>query len=153
MLLLWNPFLEFCLSTPAFSSIILFHMFIQAFNTLEIPEHCFGTLDTLKKVICLSISSALFLLCCKFHMNMNIQNSWLLWLSTYCWQFSTGNHSDFHAKWSANPRVTSILPTASISLCSISVAPLFFEVSISIFCMLIKPCQSLHTFCFWIIAV
>ena len=44
---------------PAFSSIVLLHMFIQAFDTLKIPEHCFGfkfgNLDTLKKVICLSI--------------------------------------------------------------------------------------------------
>ena len=44
-------------------------------------------------------------------MNLNIQNSWSHWLSTYCWQFSTGNHM----KWSTNPRVTSSLPTASIS--------------------------------------
>ena len=37
------------------------------------------------------------------------------WLSTYCWQFSTCNH--FLVKWSTDPRVISILPTASISLC------------------------------------
>ena len=41
-----------CLSTPAFSSIILFHMFVQAFDELKIPKHRFGIL---KKVICLSI--------------------------------------------------------------------------------------------------
>ena len=38
-------------------------------------------------------------------------------LSTYRWQFSTANH--FHVKWSTNPRVTSILPKASISLCAL----------------------------------
>ena len=60
---------------------------------------------------------ALFLLLCHFHMNLNIQNSWPYWSSTYRWKFSTGNH--FHVKWSTNPRVTSILPTASISLCAL----------------------------------
>ena len=45
------------LSAPSFSSIILFHMFVQAFDTLKIPHH-FGTRDTLKKVVCLSISRA-----------------------------------------------------------------------------------------------
>ena len=99
---------------PLFSSIILFHMFVQAFDTLKIPEHRFGTRDTLKKVICLGISRALFLLLRLFHMNLNIQNSWPHWLSTYCWQFSTSNH--FHVKWLTNPGVTLILPTASISL-------------------------------------
>ena len=49
-----NPFLpvEFCLSTlgPAFSFIMLFQIFIQAFDTLKITEHRFGTRDTLKQV-------------------------------------------------------------------------------------------------------
>ena len=54
MLILSNPFLEFCLSTPAFSSIILIHMFVQAFDTLKTPEHRFRTRDTLNKLICLS---------------------------------------------------------------------------------------------------
>ena len=48
-------------------------------------------------------------------------NSWPHWLSTYCWQFLTCNH--LHVKRSTNPRVTSILPTAIISL----IARLFFE--------------------------
>ena len=52
-----NPFLEFCFSTPTFSSIILFHKFVQTFDNLKIPaRHCFGTRNTLNKVICLSIS-------------------------------------------------------------------------------------------------
>ena len=60
-----------------------------------------------------------FSLLCHFHMNLNIQNSWPNWPNwTYHWQFSTGNH--FHVKWSTNPRPTSILPTASISLCAFS---------------------------------
>ena len=37
-LILSNPLLEFCLSTPTFSFIILSHMFVQAFDALKIPE-------------------------------------------------------------------------------------------------------------------
>ena len=143
-LILFKSFLGILLLDPDFSSIILLHKFVQVFDTLKIPVHCFGTQDTLKKVICPSILQALFLLLCHFHMNLNMQNSWPNWLSTYCWQFSTGNH--LHVKWSTNPRVTSILPAAIFSLCalslhcppwSISIARLFFEVSISIFCVLV----------------
>ena len=73
MLILLNPFLELCLSTPIFfPSIILFHMFVQALDTLKIPEHRFGTSDTLKKMICLSIWLALLHLLCHFHMNLII---------------------------------------------------------------------------------
>ena len=111
-----NPFLEFCFSTPAFSSTILLHKFMQVFDTLKIPVHCFGTLDTLKKVIYQSVLQALSLLLCHFHMNLNMQNSWPNWLPTYCWQFSTGNH--LYVKWSTNPRVTSFLPTAIFWLCA-----------------------------------
>ena len=67
-----NTFLEFCLLTPAFFSIILFQMFIHAFDTLKSPVHGFGTRDTLKKVICLSFLQALVLLLYHFHMNLNI---------------------------------------------------------------------------------
>ena len=72
-----NPFLEFCLSTPTFSkfsSITLFHIFVQAFDTLEIPKHRFGTQDTLKKVICLSILQAFFSFSC---------NAIFRWIWTY----------------------------------------------------------------------
>ena len=96
---------------------MLLHKFVEVFDTLKIAVHCFWTRDTLKKVIRQSLSYALFLLLCHFHMNLNIQNSWPHWSSTYRWQFSTSNH--FHVKWSTNPRVTSILPTASISLCAL----------------------------------
>ena len=48
-------------------------MFVQAFDTLKILEHCSGTKDTLKKVIYLCILQGLFLLLCNFHMNLNIQ--------------------------------------------------------------------------------
>ena len=97
-----NPFLEFCPSTPSISSFILFYIFDQAFDTLKIPEHRCGAWDPLKKVICLSILLLFFLLLCHFHLNMNIQNSWSNWVSTYHWQFSTCNH--FHVKWLTNPR-------------------------------------------------
>ena len=76
--LLLNPFLELCPSNPVFSSIILFYMFVQAFDALKISEHRFGTRDTLNlknlKVICLSIqvSQVFFLLLCHFHMNWQL---------------------------------------------------------------------------------
>ena len=97
---------------------ILFHVFVHAFGTLKIPEYRFSTRDYLKKVTYLSILQGLFLRLCNFHMNQTTQNSWPHWLSTYHWQFSTCNH--FHVKWSTNPRVTSILPTAIISLCALA---------------------------------
>ena len=62
-----NPFLEFFLLTPSFSSNILFHIFVHAFDTLKIPEHRFATRNTLKKVICLSILQEPFLLLYDFH--------------------------------------------------------------------------------------
>ena len=108
-----NPFLEFCLSTPAFFFIILFHMFLQAFDKLQTP-----------------------------------------W-STYRLQcsFFTGNH--FHIKWSTNPRVTSILSTATIFHCALHCRLRlrdYFSKCTSIFCVLIRPRQSLHTVCFRIFA-
>ena len=98
-----NPFLKSCFSNPTFSSTILVHNFAQVFYTLKIAVHCFGTRHTLKKVICLILSSALVLLLCHFHNDLNIQNSspTPTWLSTYHWQFSTCNH--FHAKLTTNP--------------------------------------------------
>ena len=56
-----NLYLEFCFSTTAFSSTILFHRFVQRskyltlWKIMEISIDCFGTQDTLK-LICLSIS-------------------------------------------------------------------------------------------------
>ena len=41
-------------------------MFVQAFDT-KISKHSFGTHNTLKGVICLSVSLALLLLLCQFH--------------------------------------------------------------------------------------
>ena len=67
-----NPFLEFCILTPTFSSTILLHKFMQVFDTLKIPVHCFGTRDNLKKVICLILSYTRFLLLCHF-----------IWIWTY----------------------------------------------------------------------
>ena len=76
MLILFQSFLRILLleaRTPAFSSTILLHKFMQVFDTLKIPVHCFGTRDTLKKVIYLILSYALFLLLCHSHMNLNIK--------------------------------------------------------------------------------
>ena len=67
-----NPFSEFCFLTPAFFFTILLHKFVQVFDTLKIPVRCFGTRDTLKKVICLILSYTLFLLLCHF-----------IWIWTY----------------------------------------------------------------------
>ena len=74
MLILFGPFLVILLLDPFF----LFHYLVlqnrpciwNAFETLTIPVHCFGTRDTLKTVICLSISRALFLFFCHFHINL-----------------------------------------------------------------------------------
>ena len=73
-------------------------MFVQAFGTLKIPEHSFGTQNTLQKMK-MSISHHFFLLVIPF---LNIGNSWPHWLSVYRRQFSAGNH--FHVKWSTNPQ-------------------------------------------------
>ena len=51
MPILLDSFFGFLRLDPAVSSIIWFHKFVQAFDTLKILEHCFGTQDTLKKVI------------------------------------------------------------------------------------------------------
>ena len=109
MLILFEPFPGILLLNTRYSSIILFH----AFDTLKIPEHRFET-KIIWKVICLGLSQAFFLLLCQFHMNMNIQNSWPHWSSTYRWQFSSGNR--FREKVSTNLKVTSILPVAIIHL-------------------------------------
>ena len=94
MLILFESFLGILPLNP----LVFFHHLVphvcQAFDKLKILERRFGTQDTLKKVIYLSISLALFLLLCLFHMNLNIQNSLPYRLSTYSWQFSTGIWSD-----------------------------------------------------------
>ena len=87
-------------------------------------------------------------------MNLNIQNSWPNWLSTYHGQFSTGNH--FHVKWTTNPRgpqffQQQVFPSVPSLVDFNSV--LFFEVSTSIICVLIWPRQSLFTVCFRIFTV
>ena len=64
-----NPFLEFC-----FSSTILLHKFVQdsaSIDFLKIPIYCFGTLDTLKKVICMILCNVFF--CCAI----------FIWIWTY----------------------------------------------------------------------
>ena len=92
-----HPFWFFSWILPlnlAFSSIILLHILVHAFDSLKIPEDHFWTWGTLTKalVICLSILQGFFLLLCNFHKNLNIQNSWPHWFSNYSLQFSTGNH-------------------------------------------------------------
>ena len=80
MLILFNSFLEL-----SFCSSIFFHHLVQqvcpCIWQFEIPMHCFGTRDTLKKLICLSILKAFFLLLCHFHMNLKI----LTWI----WKYKT----------------------------------------------------------------
>ena len=82
----------------------------------------------------LSISQALFLLLCdfhcQFHMNLNIQNSSSVLINL---PFAVSASTHFHVKWLTNPRLTSILPTAIISLFAL---PGWFKLWISF--------QSLH---------
>ena len=75
--------------------------------------------------------------------NLNVQNSWSNSVSTYYWQFSTGNHF----MWS-NWQILNSSNSDCFPLCppwSISNARSFFEDSTSIFCVLIWPRQSFHT--------
>ena len=61
MLILSNPFLEFCSSILAFSSIILLHMFVEAFDKLTHWKfQSIGTPSTLKKVIAWAFSKHFF---------------------------------------------------------------------------------------------
>ena len=53
-------FLEFCLSTSAFSSTILLHKFVQVFDTLKIPVHCFGTEILWKRLVAWSFRTHVF---------------------------------------------------------------------------------------------
>ena len=76
-----NPFLEFLFWTTAFSSYILFQMLVHALYTLKFPVHCSGTREILKKVICLSLSQALFSWCASF-----------FWI----WTCKTSNVTDHH---------------------------------------------------------
>ena len=98
-----DSFLEFCCSTPAFSSTILLHKFVQVFDTLKIRVHCFEIRDTLKQVICLILLFALFPMLCHFHLNLNIQNSLPPRSSTYSWQFSTGKLEAIASKGRTKP--------------------------------------------------
>ena len=104
-ILSWNS-----ASTTAFSSTMLFHRFVQVFDTLKNQVNCFETRDT-SWAFCKHFFWAFckhydfpehfastFSFLCHFHMNSYIQNSWPHWSSTYRWQwqFSTGNC--FHGK-------------------------------------------------------
>ena len=60
---------------PTFSSFIFYRNFVHSFDILKIPVHSSGTPDTLKKVICVSLSQALCLFLCHFHINLKTQNS------------------------------------------------------------------------------
>ena len=119
-----DPCFDFCSLIRAFSSVILFHMLVHALDTLKIWVHRCGTRDTLTKVQITFVRVAplseylakvqiTFVICCwknrgrpgqqelflllfQSPKNLNIQNSWPHWLSTYSWQFSTGNR--FHGK-------------------------------------------------------
>ena len=62
ILILFNPFLGILLVNTNFSFLNYLHMFVHSFDTLEIPLHCPGNRDTLKKVIWLFLSQAVSLL-------------------------------------------------------------------------------------------
>ena len=134
-----NLFLKFCFSTPAFSSTILLHKFVQVFDTLKIPVHCFGTWNTLKKVICLILSYTLFLLLGYFisiwtyklmtSLIINLSFAVLYWQSISC-ETIDKSQGDLN---SSNSKYSPLCPPWSIS-----VALLLFEASTSIFCVLIR---------------
>ena len=160
-----NPFLKFCFLTPAFSSIIWFHMFVHAFTHFKIPVHCSGTRQTMNNVNCLSLLQALFLLLCQFYMNQNIQNSWPHWSWAYSlaisflqslpessvgkirhisrrpWIFQARSSSDYFPL--LHPRHP----------WSFSFAVLFCWAFSSIFLGLNQPHWLLQTVCFWMLTV
>ena len=68
----------------------------HSFAIFKLLAHRSGTRDILKEVKYLSLSKALFLLLCQFHMNLIMQNSRLHSSSTCLSQFDTGNR--FHGK-------------------------------------------------------
>ena len=101
-----------------------------------------------RKVICLSISQALFLLLYHFHMNMNIYEThdltdYQLTVGSFlpeslsC-EVINESQGDLNSSNSNYFRICSPL--------SISIARFIFEVSISIFCVLIWPRQSPFVF-------
>ena len=98
------------------SSINLFNMFVDEFDTLKIPVHRFGTRKTLKTVICLSILQALFL---AMRFSNEFERTVLMTsliinlpLAIFYWHSLSCEVID-------NPRVTSILLTAIIFLCAL----------------------------------
>ena len=108
-----ESFLGILLLDPRFffHHIVLFHKFVQVFDTLKIPVLCFGF--ALKTVICLSISQLLFHCYAIF---------------TRIWTYKTHGLTDhqlilgsFLPAWEGlnNPEVTPILRAALISPCAL----------------------------------
>ena len=130
-----NPFLDFCLSTPTFSSIILFHMIVvQTFDTLKVPVHRFETRDTLKKVICLGISQGLVSLIMQF--SHESEHTYLMTSLIINLQLAVFYRQSLSCKViDKSPRAKSDLNSSNSNyfpLCpprSISIARLFFEIS------------------------
>ena len=156
MLILSNPLLEFCLSAPAFSSIILFQKVCPSNWYIEnsraslwyprysekgnLHAHFASTFSLNMPIshesehIKLMTSPIINLLLAVFY-----------WQSLYCEIEVIDNcQGDFN---SSNSKYCPLCPPWSIS-----VALLFFEGCNSIFCVQIRPRQSLHTVYFWIFA-
>ena len=118
---------------------------------------------TLKNVICLILSYALFLLLCHSHMNLNVQDTWPPWSSTF--KFSLAVFYLQSLPWEGLNKPwgdpdSSISCHFSLFQCPplpVSSASKSFicEASSSIFCVLLRPGprQSLLTVCFWMFAL
>ena len=142
-LILFESFLGILLLDPAFSSNILLNKFVQVFDTLKIPVHCFGTWDT-------KVFRKHFFFCYA--------------IFTWIWTFTTYDLTDYQLTvGSFLPAITQ-RPSCEVidksqgdlnssssnffTLCpawSISIVLLFFEVSISILCVLTWQSRSFHT--------
>ena len=123
-------------------------MFAHAFDTLKIPDHRFGTRDTPKKVICLSVSQgpSLVMQFSNEFEHTKLMTSLIINLilavffrqSRSC-EVIDKSHGDLN---SSNSNYFPLCPPWWISI-----ARLFLdsEVSTSIFCVLIWPRLSFHT--------
>ena len=148
------PFLKFCLSTRFFFHHLVPHVCPSIWH-IENSKVSLWNPRYSEKINCLSISQALFLLLCHFHMNLNTQTHDLLifnlplaafYRQSLSREVINKSQGDLN---SSNSRYFPLCPLWSIS---IVLFKLFFEGSISVFCVLIRPSQSLHAVCFWIFA-
>ena len=164
-----NPFLEFCLSAPAFSSIILFNMFcshiwhienssasFQAWNPRyskkgDLPQHLASTFSLVMQFSHESENTK-FQVMISLIINLPcLAVGSFLPAITFMW-------SEWQIPgWLWWPQFFQQQLFSSVPVCPpwqilITLFSWFFKISISFFCVLIWPHQSFHTVCFWIFA-